>query len=194
MIEAQVLAPVNHANAATAKHFKHPIMRDLPAGQGAGIERRGRDFGCACSVAVDRKPEPVAAARYSLDKTIVIGCSPQCRPKFEDGGIDAAVELDNRVAWPKPLANLFPRDHSSVAQNQQFKDPELLFRQAQSAPVPQQIRCLQVELEISKADKALHWCAKQGKITGLAGLNMLLDRSLKNHREITYRRLLAVPA
>ena len=102
---------------------------------------------------LDRNQEPVTPSRHSLDKTGRICRIAQGRAELHDGGVDAAIELHDRVVRPEPFSDLLPRNHLAFAKKEHLQNLELLLRKAYFSPIPLQLSGRKVEFERPEASK-----------------------------------------
>src|SRR5258708_8294368 len=51
----------------------------------------------------------VAAAGKSFNVARIFSGFPQCLPKTFHGSVNAVFELNDRIVWPQPMADLFPQ-------------------------------------------------------------------------------------
>jgi hypothetical protein len=65
----------------------------------------------------------------------VLGGFPQGHTQFLDGGIDAVIELHNRVVRPQPHPDLLAQHYFAWMFKQQKEDLNRLFPELNSDPV-----------------------------------------------------------
>src|SRR5216683_8167414 len=98
----------------------------------------------------------VAAAGKSFNVARIFSGFPQCLPKTFHGSVNAVFELNDRIVWPQPMADLFAQHNLAGALQQQGKNLKGLFSQANSlAPALAQLTRAKVEFHVVKADNGL---------------------------------------
>jgi len=76
---------------------------------------------------LDRGDESVSSAGYSLDESRIGGGITQGLAQFVNGGVQAVIEVYERVARPEALLQLLARDHFSGVLKQNGQDLKWLF-------------------------------------------------------------------
>ena len=64
-----------------------------------------------CHRIVNRRDETVALASECLDEAWRFGRVTQRRPESLDGGVEAVLEIHERLGWPEPLLQLLTIDY-----------------------------------------------------------------------------------
>src|SRR5207237_374751 len=98
----------------------------------------------------------VTGARESLDISRMIGRVAQCQAKTVDGSIDAALEIDEGILWPKPAAQFIARHHAARIFEQGTEDLPRLGLKADTNALLAQLSGLQIHLERSELDELRH--------------------------------------
>src|SRR6266540_1161180 len=108
---------------------------------------------------LDRRDQPVPAARNRFDEPRVLARILERIAKLLDRVVQTGVEVDERIRSPEPLAQLVTRDDFAGALQQDLQDPEGLFRQTNLAAGPAELAGLCVEGEIAELDigHGHHW-------------------------------------
>ena len=88
----------------------------------------------------------VAAARQRLDKPRCLSIVTQRLPNLADTEIQALFEIDEGVR-PDAFTDVGARQNFSAAANQQFQNPEWLWRQLDAVASPSQFAGRGVQLE-----------------------------------------------
>src|SRR5438067_2370311 len=85
---------------------------------------------------IHRHLQTVATARHRFHVLGLLRGVLQRQPYFLDGGIDAVVELDNRVIWPELTPDLLARHHLTGMFKQHLKNLEGLLVKADLPAIP----------------------------------------------------------
>src|SRR5207253_6392605 len=96
---------------------------------------------------VDWGNEPIAALRQRLDEARVFGRIAQSLTEPVDGGIEAVIEVDERVSRPQTLPQLVASDDIAAALEQQDEDVERAAAQLHAAPLFHELARAAVNLE-----------------------------------------------
>src|SRR5438105_4913127 len=105
---------------------------------------------------MDGTYKAVTGARESLDISGMIGRVAQCQAKTVDGGIDAALEIDEGILRPKPAAQFIARNHVAWILEQRTKHLPGLGLKADTNALLAQLSGLQIHLKRSELDELRH--------------------------------------
>src|SRR5439155_12751581 len=105
---------------------------------------------------MDGTYKAVTGARQSLDISGMIGRVAQCQAKTVNGGIDAALEIDEGVLRPKAAAQFIARHHAARIFEQCTEDLPRLGLKADTNALLAQLSGLQIHLERSELDELRH--------------------------------------
>ena len=109
------------------------------------VSARPRNSGCAGRF--HGLPEPVTAARESFDEARRLdGVAERLTQPFHRG-VDAVLEVDDRVARPKLLAQVFTRHELARPLDEHAQNPQRLPFKLDLHPAPAQLQCAPVEFE-----------------------------------------------
>jgi len=84
------------------------------------------------------RDEPVTTPRHGFDKPGIFRGIPESIPHLADGTVDRVVEVDEGVAVPELIVDLFPRDYVAGALDQEAENLKwLLLNLDANAALPQ---------------------------------------------------------
>jgi len=115
----------------------------------AAVVDRRDDFG-----GVRRGEEAIAAPGEGLNEPRVGRRVPECLPQLVDGGIEAVIEVDERVGRPQRLAELLPGHDLVGPRQERDEDPERPLLEADPGAAPPQLTGVEVGLEHPEPDDA----------------------------------------
>ena len=105
---------------------------------------------CCRSFSLHRGDETVSAAGEGFDVARAGSRVSESFAHLVDGGVQAVVEVDERVGGPELLLQLFARDDFAGTFEQQRQHLEGLSLQAQLDAALAQFACAEIEFEQSK--------------------------------------------
>lgn len=74
-----------------------------------------------------RGEEAVPATWKGFDEARIRGAVPKSIAELVDSGVEAVIEIDERVGWPEPLAEFFASHNVPGTFEQRGQNPERLF-------------------------------------------------------------------
>jgi hypothetical protein len=101
----------------------------------------------------DRRDEPVAAPRQSLDVDRRLGIVAERRANLLDAKIYAVLEVYERAIWPDLLPQFISSDQFARPSGQNSKDLTGLLLQFDRPPFAVQLSALDRKLKIAEANR-----------------------------------------
>lgn len=101
---------------------------------------------------VDWADKAISSPVQGLDKPGVVGIISQRLTQLLYRGVQAQVEIDERVLRPKALPQFFPSDDLIGAFQQHDQNLKRLVRELDPYAGLAQLACLQIELEKAEPD------------------------------------------
>jgi hypothetical protein len=96
------------------------------------------------------RDESIATPGHGLDELWPVRIISQGVPNLPDGFVDAMLKVDESIAAPDFLPDVFSRNQLSGVACQEFQEPQSLGRQFYRPAASAQLLGLQVNLEVGK--------------------------------------------
>ena len=109
------------------------------------------------SGSADRRHKAITALRHRLDESRFVGIVAQGISQPFHRSIEAVIEIDEGIGWPKPTSKLFPGHQFLRPFQKRLKEQERLIPQLDSEAVLAQFHFLKVEFKSAKLQNPANW-------------------------------------